>query len=187
MSPITHFLAGWTLANMAKLNPRDRMLVSVAGVIPDVDGFGIVVDFATRHSTDWWGRFHHELGHNIGFCLLVTAVFAMLAQRKAMTAWLVFLSFHLHLLGDLVGARGPDGDQWPIPYLEPFSAVPRMVWSGQWPLNGWPNMLITGIMIALAVHWARQRGFSPLEMFSKKADGIFVETLRRRFPVAQAN
>ena len=54
MSPITHFLAGWALAHTAKLNPRERMLVSVAGVIPDLDGFGIVVDFATRGATDWW-------------------------------------------------------------------------------------------------------------------------------------
>ena len=36
MSPITHFLAGWALANTTELNPRERMLVSVAGVIPDL-------------------------------------------------------------------------------------------------------------------------------------------------------
>ena len=51
MSPVNHFLAGWALANAAGLNSRERMLVTVAGVIPDLDGFGIVVDLATRHST----------------------------------------------------------------------------------------------------------------------------------------
>lgn len=185
MSPITHFLAGWALAHTAKLNPRERMLVSVAGVIPDLDGFGIVVDLATRGATDWWGHFHHELGHNLGFCLLVTVVFACLAKRKGVTALLVFLSFHLHLLCDIIGARGPDGDQWPIPYLEPFSHVPRLVWSGQWALNAWPNMLITAALIALALRWAWQRGYSPLEMVSTRADAVFVATLRRRFPAGE--
>lgn len=184
VSPITHFLAGWAVTHTAKLNPRERMLVSIAGIIPDLDGFGIVVDFATRGATDWWGKYHHELGHNLGFCLLVTVAFAAFAQRKGMTAVLVFLSFHLHLLCDIVGARGPDGDQWPIPYLVPFSPEPRLIWSGQWALNAWPNLLITGILIALALRWAWQRGYSPLEMVSTRADAVFVETLRRRFPGA---
>ena len=184
MSPITHFLAGWALANTTKLDPRERMLVAVAGVIPDVDGFGIIVDLATRHATDWWGRFHHELGHNLGFCLLVTIVFTTLAKHKGRTALLVFLSFHLHLFCDIIGARGPDGDQWPIPYLEPISHWPRLTWSGQWALNAWPNMLITGVLIALSVYWAWRRGYSPLEMFSRKADAVFVDTLRKRIPIA---
>ena len=101
------------------------------------------------------------------------------------TALLVFLSFHLHLLCDIIGARGPDGDQWPIPYLEPFSSLPRLIWSGQWALNAWPNMLITAVLIALAVRWAWQRGYSPLEMVSARADAVFVETLRRRFPAGE--
>ncbi len=35
-------------------------------------------------------------------------------DAEARIPLLVLFSFHLHLLGDLVGARGPDGDQWPI-------------------------------------------------------------------------
>ena len=42
MSPITHFLAGWTIANTVKFDKRDRMLVTLAGVVPDVDGMGVV-------------------------------------------------------------------------------------------------------------------------------------------------
>lgn len=184
MSPITHFLAGWALAQTAELSPRERMLVSVAGVIPDLDGLGIVVDLATHGQTDWWGKYHHELGHNLGFCLIVTVVSGCLAKRKGLTALLVFLSFHLHLLCDLVGARGPDGDQWPIPYLVPFSPLPRLVWSGQWALNAWPNLLLTAVLLALALRWAWQRGYSPLEMISPRADAVVVAALRRRFPGA---
>ena len=49
------------------------------------------------------------------------------------------------------GARGPDGEPWPIPYLVPFSPTPRLVWSGQWALNAWPNVLLTAALIALAL------------------------------------
>jgi inner membrane protein len=189
MSPVTHFLLGWVTANAAQLNRRERAVVTIAGIIPDADGFGIAAEIATRdsaHPLMWWSEYHHVLGHNIGFCLLVTAAGYALATRRGMTASLVFLSFHLHLLGDLVGARGPDGEQWPIPYLSPFSAAWQWTWSGQWALNGWPNLIITAAMLATTLWLAWQRGYSPLEMLSSRADKALVAALRQRFPVAGA-
>lgn len=185
MSPVTHFLVGWLVANAADLNRRERACVTVAGVIPDLDGLGIVAEVLTKHSAHpltWWSDYHHVLGHNIGFCLLVTVTGFALATKRWTTATLVFVSFHLHLLCDLVGARGPDGHQWPIPYLQPFSLVWQLAWSGQWALNDWPNFLITGTAMALAFLLAWRRGHSPLELFSSRADRTFVETLRRRIP-----
>jgi len=44
MSPITHFLLGWIVANTDRLNRRERALVTVAGVIPDLDGAGVVAE-----------------------------------------------------------------------------------------------------------------------------------------------
>ncbi len=189
MSPVTHFLLGWVTANAAQLNRRERAVVTIAGIIPDADGFGIAAEIATRdsaHPLMWWSEYHHVLGHNIGFCLLVTAAGYALATRRGMTASLVFLSFHLHLLGDLVGARGTDGEQWPIPYLSPFSAAWQWTWSGQWALNGWPNLVITAAMLATTLWLAWQRGYSPLEMLSSRADKALVAALRQRFPVAGA-
>ena len=93
------------------------------------------------------------------------------------------LNFHTAM--EKLGSESPDGDQWPIPYLAPFSAAPRLVWSGQWALNAWPNILITAVLIALALRWAWQRGYSPLEMVSTRADAVFVATLRRRFPAGE--
>ena len=40
MSPVTHFLTGWVLANAADMNRRDRAVVTLAVVLPDADGLG---------------------------------------------------------------------------------------------------------------------------------------------------
>jgi hypothetical protein len=46
-----------------------------------------------------------------------------------------------------------------------------------------PNLIITAGLIVLAVLLARLRGFSPLELFSRRADKVFVATVRNRWPV----
>jgi inner membrane protein len=97
-----------------------------------------------------------------------------------LTAFLVFISFHLHLLCDLIGARGPDGDQWPIPYLKPFSNSVQLAWHGQWALNAWQNFVITGLLL-LATFWiAWKYASSPVELVSQSANDSFVFALRRR-------
>ena len=165
-------------------------MVTVASVVPDVDGLGIIAERLTQnsaHPLNWWSDYHHVLGHNLGFGILIAILAATFARQKIKVTLLVLLSFHLHLLGDLVGARGPDGDQWPLPYLLPFSNKWQLTWSGQWALNAWPNIAITGLLIGTAVLLARRRGFSPLEMFSSKADRAFVRAWRNRFPVRTPN
>jgi hypothetical protein len=191
MSPITHFFMGWAVANsVPSLTKRDRAFVTWASIVPDVDGLGIIAEKLTQnsnHPLNWWSDYHHVLGHNLGFALVVAAIAAIFAKHKVKTTLLVWFSFHLHLLADLVGARSPDGAQWPIPYLLPFSKQLQLTWTGQWALNAWPNMVITAVLIGLAILLARQRGFSLLEMFSAKADVAFVRVLRNRFPLKSAS
>ena len=190
MNPVTHLLVGWTVANATTLTPRERALVTVAGIVPDVDGFGMVTDLLTRnseHPLELWGKFHHVLAHNLGFGLGVGVAAFALSRRRWVAASLALLSFHLHLAGDLVGARGPDGDQWPIPYLSPFSQDWQLTWTGQWALNAWPNFVITGALLLLAFYLAWRRAFSPLELVSSRADRAFVKTLRDRFGAPQEN
>ncbi len=184
MSPVTHFLSGWVLANCARLEQKDRAIVTFACVVPDVDGLGILAELITRNSShplQWFTLYHHSL-HNLAFALLVTAIAVSLAQRRWVTGSLAFLSFHLHLFEDILGSRGPDGYQWPIPYLCPFSHALQLSWRGQWRLDAWPNILFT-IGLVIATMWlAWRRGFSPLEMISEKGDVAFVRALRQRFP-----
>lgn len=183
MSPVTHFLSGWVLANVTSLSQRDRALVTLSVVVPDVDGLGIVVELLTRNSSHpllWFSQYHHTL-HNLGFAVVVAVIAYVAAQRKWKTAALCFLGFHLHLLEDLLGSRGPDGDQWPIPYLAPFSRALSLTWHGQWSLNAWPNFALTLALLGWTLYFAWARGYSPVEMVSERADRELVAALRRRF------
>src|SRR3954470_18828592 len=62
MSPITHFLVGWTVANsVPSLSKQERAFVTWASVVPDIDGLGIIAEWTTRNSThplNWWSDYH---------------------------------------------------------------------------------------------------------------------------------
>jgi hypothetical protein len=207
MSPVTHFFAGWLLASVSPngrattLTRREKALVVAAAVAPDIDGIGIIPELLTRNTSHpllWFSQYHHSL-HTLAFALLCTFVAYIIAgplmgftfgpaiqgrrspSHPGLTAFLVFISFHLHLLCDLIGARGPDGDQWPIPYLKPFSNAVQLTWHGQWALNAWQNFAITGFLL-LATFWiAWKYAASPLELVSQPANRTLTRTLRQRF------
>lgn len=158
---------------------RERVAVTLAGIAPDVDGAGYVIDtFAP-----FWGaqtylyqQYHHILAHNLAFALLAAVIGALVArQKKALAAALCFLAANLHFLGDIVGSKGPDGYQWPIPYLYPFNDDLQVVWSGQWELNAWPNILIAGLVILGVGVISRKKGYSPFELVSKRIDAAVFE------------
>jgi inner membrane protein len=183
MNPISHFLAGWLVANAAGLGRADRAIVTAAAVVPDLDGAGLIADLISGDTSGgyfWYTRFHHLLAHNLLFGLLVAGAAFAAARRRWATALLALLAFHVHLLGDFVGSKGPGDSYWTIPYLWPFSAR-EWSWEGQWMLNAWPNVLITAIALAATLYLAWRRGFSPVGIFSERADRTFVAALRGRF------
>jgi inner membrane protein len=184
VNPVSHLLVGWTLANTVPLERRDRAIVTVAGIFPDVDGLGLVGDIARSgiagESTLYW-TYHHILAHNLFAGFLYAAVAFAIARRRVATSALAFVAIHLHILGDVAGSRGPDGYQWPIPYLAPFTDAWTLTWSGQWELNAWPNWLIAcGLVVATGVI-ASKFGRSPLELVSTRADEAFIRRFRRLF------
>jgi inner membrane protein len=185
MNPASHFLISWLTANTIQLDRRERFLITFSGLAPDADGLGIIGDFLTRNSDkplQWWGEYHHLLGHNLVFgCCLAAGTFFLAKKRKAAAALLSLISFHLHLFCDLIGSRGPDGYQWPLPYLWPFSDAWQWTWKGQWALDAWPNLLITVAVLAATFYLAWQSGRSPLEFMSSKVNAAFVASLRSRF------
>jgi hypothetical protein len=184
MSPITHLLISWSAASSFKIEKKDRILATIAGVSPDIDGIGLGYDLFWKgdgQALEYWSTYHHTLGHNVGFGLLLTFVAFTIASRRWLTSGLVMLCFHLHLLCDILGSKGPDGYQWPIPYLEPFSDVWQLSWTGQWQLNAWQNIAITSVAIIFIFYQAFKRGLSPLEIFSSRANQVLADTVKKRF------
>jgi hypothetical protein len=156
--------------------------VTVAAAIPDIDGLGIVAEVLTRHSSHpllWFSEYHHAL-HSLAFAVVV-AIVTFALTRRWLTTGMAFIAFHLHLLEDLVGSRGPDGFVWPVPYLQPFTSHWTWSWGGQWQLNAWPNLALTILLLAITIWIAVVRGVSPVFLFSPNADHSVVAVLRRRF------
>lgn len=185
MNPVTHFLTGWLIANVDYLERRDRAIVTLAAVIPDADGLGILTGIASKEQLtglDLYGQYHHVLAHNVFFGLLLAAAGYALSKKKGLAIFLVLISYHVHLLGDLLSGRGPDGTIWTISYLYPALAETQFSWSDQWELNAWPNVVITAAALLLTLYLAWRRGFSPVNIISVKADSAVVATLRSRFP-----
>jgi hypothetical protein len=190
MNPITHLFAGWLVGNADRAaGRRDRIVVTLAGLSPDLDGLGVVPEVLTRdsrHPVTWYSDYHHLLAHNVGFALVAAGV-SLAVTRRWKTGLLALASFHLHLLCDLAGSRGPDGYAWPIPYLLPFSNRWQLAWSAQWELASWQNMVFTLAAIAACIVLAFRRGYSPVEVFSSKGDRVFVQAIRdfarRRFGI----
>lgn len=189
LSPATHFLLSWSLADIVGLPARQRLVVALAGVAPDLDGLGLVVDLGARalHQPDpgWYGRAHHVLLHGLPGALLIAGVAALALPRGAgrwrAAAW-AFVAVHLHLLCDLLGSAGPlRGQLWPIAYLSPLSAEPAWAWRGQWLLNGWQNLALSGALLAWVGLRALKLGRSPLEILAPRLHRVFVERLRRAF------
>lgn len=186
MNPITHLLAAWTAADSVGVRGRDAAIVAACGVLPDVDGLGVLLDGANdllgRGPTWYYGDYHHALLHGaFGSIVIPFALLAFARDRRRTFLWGV-LAVHLHLLCDLVGSRGPAPDDlWPLHYLAPFSDGGTIVWSGQWALNAWPNVLFTIGLLGYAFYRAVVSGYSPVGVFSGRADRAFVDAVRGRW------
>lgn len=162
-----HLAIGWLIGH-GDAARRNRLLIAWAGVAPDVDALTLLF------GQEAYGAWHHVLCHGLAFAMVVTAaVFA--ASRNFRVAALACLSFHLHLVADLLGS----GVEWPIVYFYPFSrAELQFPWG--WELASWQN---TTIMIALLVAMAftaKRRGLTFAEAFlpARVADEV-AKTVRR--------
>jgi inner membrane protein len=184
VSPETHLLASWIIAAKTTDNPRDCRLVTLAGILPDADGLGLVVDLACG----WFGwkqtflyeRYHHYYLHGMLGGILIAALVACFARHRLRVALLALLVFHLHLLCDFAGSRGPSPqDLWPIFYLGPFDKDPMWVWRSQWPLDSWINRYLSAALFLYALWLPVRLGHSVVGVFSRRADQVVVSVLRK--------
>lgn len=186
MSPITHFIGTWLVASVVTNNPRDRKLVTLAGIVPDADGLGVVADVAgalirgQEPTYHYYQHYHHLLLHGWPGAIAIAALLACFARQRARVALMCLVTFHLHLLCDLVGSRGPSpGDLWPICYSEPLFRHPIWFWKGQWRLDGWQNQTVFLAVFAISLWLAAKRGYSFVELVNHRLDKLFVEVLRK--------
>lgn len=184
MSPETHLLVSWLVAVKTTDNSRDCRLVTLAGLLPDADGLGLIPDLINgaleRPIQCYYAEYHHWLLHGIVGAIIVMVGLACFARNRLRVAILALLVFHLHLICDLLGSRGPSpSDLWPIYYLGPFSRRWVIEWSGQWRLDGWQNQIITVALFGWMLWIGATLGKSAAGVFSQRVDKVFCEVLQK--------
>ena len=182
MSPETHFLMSWIVAAKTTNNPRDCRLVTLAGVLPDVDGLGLLLDGMNQalwhRRSFFYEHYHHLLLHGIFGAGLISLLLAAFARQRWRVAWVSFFLVHLHLLCDFVGSRGPSPeDLWPIFYFGPWNKNSMWIWKGQWRLDGWQNKIVSVGCFLGSLWIATEVGHSFVGVFSRRADRVFVQVL----------
>jgi len=182
--PEAHLLTSWVIAAKTTDNARDCRLVALAGILPDLDGLGIIADFATRalgwKKTLYYEHYHHYLLHGALGGILIALLLAVFARQRWRVALLALAVFHLHVLLDFLGSRGPSPeDLWPIFYLGPFDKDPMWLWKGQWRLDAWPNRVVGVVFLFWALWLAVPRGYSFVGVFNRRLDEKFVQVLRK--------
>jgi hypothetical protein len=186
MSPFAHLIGSWLVASATTNNPRDRKLVTLAGVFPDADGLGVVADVVgsfisgKEYTFTLYQQYHHILLHGWPGAICVSLLLTFFARQRWRVLLLCLLTFHLHLLCDLLGSRGPTiGDFWPICYSEPIFRHPIWFWKGQWKLDGWQNQTIFVAIFITSLWLTVKRGYSFVEVISSRLDTIFVGVLKK--------
>ena len=177
-------MVGWVGLERLQPSMRDKTLVALAGIAPDLDGLGIVVDFAARQlglpETNYYQAYHRVYGHGLPVALVISGIAAALAERRAFVALWAFVAVHLHFVCDILGSRGASPDDiWPIWYFAPFTTKVQIEWLGQWELVSWQNTTISVILMAILLWRAARNGYSPVGAISKRADRTLVATLRK--------
>jgi hypothetical protein len=170
-----HLFISWHLARQISPDVKVRRWVGWAGVLPDLDGLGLLVDRATGR-TNLYEDWHHLLGHNFLAAILLAVLAASFCRSAKAGAW-AWVSFHLHMAADLISGRGPDGSTWPLFYGWPLTRR-EWQWDGQWRLDAWPNTAVFLALLAWALAATYRSGRSPLELISTRLDQKVIGAFR---------
>lgn len=185
MSPLTHLLASWVVAAKTTDNVRDMRLVTLAGLLPDLDGAGILLDLmhdsSLKAGAFYYEQYHHWLLHGIAGGVALAFVLACFARARWRVFLMALIVFHLHLICDLAGSRGDGpGDIWPIYYLGPFTSRHLVfTWAHQWKLDGWQNKIISVTLLFTCLWMGAKMGCSVLSVFCQKLDRAIIPILQK--------
>ena len=93
MAPVAHILISWMSAVPIFKNRRERTIAALAGVSPDIDGFGVIIDVLTDRQTNYYSQYHHLIGHNLLFACFISIIAMTFAKSQKLAVLL--LSFLL--------------------------------------------------------------------------------------------
>jgi hypothetical protein len=128
----------------------------------------------------YYEHYHHFLLHGIYGGVAIAVLLACFARHRWRVLLLALLVFHLHLLCDIAGSRGPDPDDlWPIYYFGPFNKNVMWIWKGQWRLDSWFNEILSVVLFVWSLRIAVQQGYSFVGVFNRRLDEKFVGVLRQ--------
>lgn len=177
MAPQQHLVLSWVLSNLNYDKRRDRIVATLCGVIPDIDGFGVIIDKITGDGAYYYYfAWHHKSGHNLFGVIVIGLIAYFVCGKRILPATIAIMTYLIHLFCDIIGSGGPDGSLWPIYLLWPFSEHETTV-SWQWALNSWQNTLITAIFIIIVIIIAGQKKRSFLEVFSQRLDRYCINVI----------
>lgn len=165
----THVLSGWCVGNLVpRFSARERGFCMLAASLADLDGLGIVV------SREMYWDYHHVLGHNLSYGLVLSALLAVFSRRgNRAVGFMAYLAlYHLHLLMDFYGS----GPGWGIAYLWPFES---WQWRSEhaWQFYSWQNISAAAVMVLWTVAIANRRGRTPLETVMPSLDAQLAQRL----------
>lgn len=166
----SHLAISW-LVGCRLEHRRDRVLVAWAGVAPDLDAL------TALGGLEFYGRWHHVLTHGLFAALGFAVLIGALGIDKPKVGLLSLVTFHLHLICDLVGS----GKAWGIAYLYPITAK-ELVSPIRWELASWQNVSITAVVLGV-IGWVgvtKGRTFAEAWL-PQRAELAVVGALRQRF------
>ena len=178
MIPGAHLMISWLSTVETLKQRRERMLVTLTGVAPDLDGLGIIADKISGTS-NFYFEYHHYLGHSVFSAFALASIASLFATSQKIRVWfLSFIVVHLHILCDIIGSKGPDGYHWPVYYLYPLIPDFELTWAYQWELDAWQNTIILVLLLLACGYYALRKHISFLEVFSQRLDRKAFEMIK---------
>ena len=168
----THVMSGWCIGASLPLTARERLACVMMASLADLDGISLAWGWAT------YRRWHHVLGHNLFFGLLLALACSRLAApgRRLMLALLGLGLFHLHLVLDYYGS----GSGWPIHYLWPVADF-QVVNPDAWDFGSWQAYATMGALFVWTLAIALFKRCTPFELIAPGLENDWRKLLAKLF------
>lgn len=174
MSPIIHGMMAWIIATLLLKDLRDRRLVIIAGVIPDIDAILLLVN------VDLFFKYHHTIGHSFVFAIPLVICFSLVAKDRVRVLVGGLVVFSLHIIADYFGSN------WPISILYPISdySITSAGYISYHMMYGVIDPIAAGVVLLIVFILIVKLERSPLEFISGPNDrrlvGLYINPIKYR-------